>query len=94
MDQLHHRRLHGGQLPNNAPDSKLQTIGDRIEVKNERVFPLSLKNLVRIKIKHSMPDYSIKNVNKLEILPQTLKDYVLFKHEIGIVLRHVMKLKL
>lgn len=85
MDQLHHRRLHGGQLPNNV---KKTSIGDRIEVKNEGIFPLSLKNLARIKIKHSMIDYSIKNVDKLELLPQVLKDYVQYKQEIHLILKY------
>ena len=88
MDQLPQRRLYGRQLPNNTPDSQPQTLGDRIKFKYERIFPLSLKKLVRIKIKHYMPDYSIKNVNKLEILPQTLKDFVLFKQEIGIIMSY------
>ena len=62
-------------------DNSNRTIGKRIGLKADGIFPLSLKNLARINIKQSLCDYSVKNVAKLENLPEALKDFVLFREE-------------
>lgn len=68
------------------------SVGERIkslpntkEINN--MFPLSLKSLTRIKIKHYMPNYSSKNVNKLKMLPKELRRFVLFQDEIDAVMK-------
>ena len=58
-----------------------KTIGERISINANNIFPFSLKSLTRIAIKKSMCDYSVKNVKKLKGLPEVLKEFILFKEE-------------
>jgi len=71
---------------NNNQTPNLKTTADRLNInKNELtklIFPLSLQNMCRMVIKKSLKPYSIKGVNKLNILPNTMKKFVLFQNEI------------
>ncbi len=50
-------------------------------------FPLTLKNLSRIRIKQSMSDYNKDNVLAFVILPDVLKQFVCFQDEIDSIKR-------
>ena len=63
------------------PEWDGRKISERSGLNVDGIFPLSLKNLLRIQIKNSMTDYSVKNVRKLTILPKVLQDFVLFEEE-------------
>ncbi len=67
-----------------------KTVGERLNINMEKlskkIFPLSLQNLARIKIKNQMNDYSIAGVNQLKILPNVLKKFVIFDDEINSIL--------
>lgn len=71
---------------NNNQTPNLKTTADRLNInKNELtklIFPLSLQNMCRMVIKKCLKPYSIKGVNKLNILPNTMKKFVLFQNEI------------
>ncbi len=82
----------GGNRPQaNIPVKK--SIGDRINIKVDGIFPLSLKNLVRVQIKSSLVDYSVASVEKLTVLPNQLKDFVLFREENKACIRFASHLK-
>ena len=76
----------------NAP--KL-TFGERINFKiniNQlnSMFPLSLKNLARLKIKSTVQKYTVKSVDSLSILPEDLKRFVLFQDEIDNAIKSLL----
>ncbi|RNA32321.1 hypothetical protein BpHYR1_012252 [Brachionus plicatilis] len=52
-----------------------------IRENSEKVFPLRLTNLCRIKIKNSMKEYNRKNVSKLP-LSKDIKKFILFENEL------------
>ena len=68
------------------------SVGERIKYSSDskkinNMFPMSLKNLTRLKIKDCIVDTSLKSVSKLIILPNILKKFVLFQDEINAVLK-------
>ena len=71
---------------NNNQMPNLKTTSDRLNINKSEltklIFPLSLQNMCRIVIKKSLKPYNIKGVNKLNILPNTMKKFVLFQNEI------------
>ncbi len=80
-----------GPRPGAGPVKKC--IGERVNVRVEGIFPLSLKNLARVRIKCSLADYSASSVRKLAVLPQVLKEFVLFREENSVCLRFASHLK-
>lgn len=50
-------------------------------------FPLNLKNLCRIVIKSNMKDYSSKSIQKIKLLTNVYKDFILFKEEVENVIK-------
>lgn len=63
------------------------SLQNRISFRNEGLFPCSLKDLCRIKIKQSMQNYTKKTVYRLTILPKALKEFVLFNDRIDPILK-------
>ena len=50
-----------------------------------KVYPCSLKNITRLRIKELMPDYNPSSVAKLPYLPEVLKKFVSFQDEIDLI---------
>lgn len=79
--------------PNNNNVLAARTVSDRIysngasSLISKLIFPMSLKNLSRLAIKKSMNPYNLTGVNTLSILPNVLKEYVLFQGEIAEVIK-------
>ncbi|CAF1113471.1 unnamed protein product [Brachionus calyciflorus] len=74
----------------NQPERQVKTVAKLIELSPDEYkcsFPLSLKNLCRISIKNSMPQYSYYNVQKLTVLSNVFRDFILFKQEIDSVVK-------
>jgi len=78
----HINRRNGNQL-------NTSSLQNRISFKNDSFFPCSLKDLCRIRIKKSMPDYTKKTVHRLTILPRALKEFVLFNDRIDPILKYL-----
>jgi len=77
---------------NNRIERRRISFGDRIaspanSQEISGMFVMTLKNLARIRIKNSIPEYGKKNVNRLGMLPRELRNFLLFKDEIDSVLR-------
>lgn len=66
-----------------------ESLKNRINFQNKSMFPSSLKNLCRIKIKQTMPNYTKKTVYRLSILPKALKEFVLFNDQIDPIIKKV-----
>lgn len=68
-----------------------RTIGGLINMNQTsdltQYYPMSLKNLCRIKIKESMIDYTLVNVEQLSILPSVLKSFMMFEDEIEAIIK-------
>ena len=82
---------------NNAaqPHSTI-TVSELIGVSLEEMketYPISLKNLCRLKIKSNLSDYSNATVDCLAMLPIDLKRFLLFEDEIEDILKLVARLK-
>lgn len=68
------------------------SVGERIKSSFDttainNIFPMSLKNLTRLKIKSSLVNTSVKSARKLTILPNVLRKFVSFQDEINAVLK-------
>jgi hypothetical protein len=76
-----------------APPKK-KSVADYIDTNNDlrNIFPLSLKNLVRIKIKNSMNVYDECNVLKLKV-QNVLCKFILFQDEIDSIVKSVNQAK-
>jgi hypothetical protein len=91
---MRHRHININNFNNqNQPvQNPLRTVAENIGLNlaenKEFQFPLSLRNLCRIKIKDYLIDYTPKSVERLTILPFTLKRFILFRDEI----EHLIKL--
>ncbi len=82
-----------GPRPGASGGPVKKSIGERVNVRVEGIFPLSLKNLARVRIKCSLADYSASSVRKLAVLPQVLKEFVLFREENSACLRFARHFK-
>jgi hypothetical protein len=73
--------------PSNRDElNKLKTVEENITNLNElKVYPGSLKNLTRIRIKDLMPVYNPSIVEKLPNLPESLKKFLVFQDEIDLI---------
>jgi hypothetical protein len=74
---------------NTAQNQQSKTLGELIGVRMEysKIHPLSLKQLSRITIKNSLRLYTGISVDRLQILPDALKKYVMFDDEINDILK-------
>lgn len=75
---------------NNNNNLNIKSVADRMNINasefKKLLYPMSLKNLCRVAIKISMDPYDLNSVNKLTILPNVLKRFMLFQDEIdGII---------
>jgi len=70
---------------NNINDLNKKNVGERIGLpsKSNLIFPLSLKNICRIRIKNCMSNYNAINVRKLKNIPSSLRQFILFNDEIS-----------
>jgi hypothetical protein len=70
---------------NNNNDVNKKNVGERIGLlpKSNLIFPLSLKNICRIRIKKCMSNYNAINVRKLKNIPTSLRQFILFNDEIS-----------
>jgi hypothetical protein len=83
----------GGFNPNfnqPAPRPAPKTVSDHIGVSlndMKQTFPLSLKDQCRVRIKNCLVNYNPTNVDRLIILPDVLKRFILFQDEIDVILK-------
>ena len=73
--------------PSNRDEvNRLKTVEENITNLNElKVYPGTLKNLTRIRIKDLMPVYNPSIVEKLPNLPESLKKFLVFEDEIDLI---------
>lgn len=71
---------------NNAAVNKINTVEENItNLSGLKVYPDSLKNITRIKIKESMSIYNRASAEKLPNLPESLKRFIVFQDEIDLI---------
>ena len=67
------------------------TVADKIQLNNisfyTDCYPLTLKNLCRIRIKNCLVIYNERNVDSLEMLPLAIRKFLLFEENIMDVLK-------
>lgn len=79
------------ERPNNNQNEQAKTVGKLINIPKadeyKSSFPLSLKNLCRVAVKNSLVEYTTNSVKKLTILPNVIKNFVMFREEIDNVIK-------
>ena len=69
-------------------EPKKQSVQDVVTNLSElNVFPISLQNIIRIRIKEMMPIYSVNSVKELGMLPRDIQRFILFQDEIDSIKR-------
>ena len=76
---------------NNNNNNNSMTLAEKIQLNNKNFYtdsyPLSLKNLCRIRIKNCLINYNERTVDSLEMLPFSTKKFLLFEENIIDVLK-------
>ena len=71
---------------NNAAVNKINTVEENItNLSGLKVYPDTLKNITRIKIKESIKEYNRASAEKLPNLPESLKRFIVFQDEIDLI---------
>jgi hypothetical protein len=71
---------------NNAAVNKINTVEENItNLSGLKIYPDSLKNITRIKIKESMSIYNPVSAEKLPNLPESLRRFIVFQDEIDLI---------
>lgn len=89
LHQQHLRRRANDDQNNQNRNQSVKSVGDLIKLSPEESklgFPLSLKNMSRIAIKNCMKEFTPRSVDKLYILPNVLRRFLLFQDEIDAIL--------